>query len=189
MATTQNKNVTVILTNVRLSFPQVFEPRAAQPTDKPRYGASFLIDKSDKKNLEAVRKAMDEVAKAYWPKGAPKKTEYCLRDAGDKDYAGYEEGNFYVSAARAEKQGRPLVVDRNKAPLTEADQKIYGGCYVNAKISIYAMEHKTGGPMVNAALEVVQFVRDGEPFGGGRTTADDMPDVEENGDDAASMMG
>ena len=50
---------------------------------------------------------------------------------------------------------------------------------VNVKINVYANEYE-GVKRINATLEVVQFVRDDEPFGAAPATADDMPDVEED---------
>lgn len=177
-------NVTVIVKGARLSFPHLFEAQAADENSKPRYNCSLLLGGEKDPNVVEVKKAIDKVAKAMWPKGVPKKTSYCLRDQEDKaekEIAGYEAGKFYISAARAVAQGRPLVVDRDKSPITAEDNKIYGGCYVNAKISIYAQTGKYGDK-VNASLEVIQFVRDGDAFGGGKTSADDMPDVDENED-------
>jgi hypothetical protein len=105
----------------------------------------------------------------------------CLRkgdyEEGNPRYDGYG-GMWAVSAARAQKQGRPVLVDRRKNPLSDKDAAtmLYAGCRVNAKINIYANNHE-GVKRINATIEVVQFVRDDEPFGAGPASVDDMPDV------------
>jgi hypothetical protein len=183
-------NHQVTLLRVRLSFPNLFEAKAGDAGATPRYGAQFLIDGKDKANLDKVNAAIDAAIKEKWPKRANRKgLKVCLKDAGEKadKYDGYEDGNWFLSANRSVKQGRPLVVDRKKTPVTEQDGVVYGGCYVNAGVSIYAMTHPTGGDQVNASLEAVQFVSDGEPFGSAKPTADalpDLPDEEANDEDA-----
>ena len=59
---------------------------------------------------------------------------------------------------------RPMVIDRDKSPLTEDDNKIYAGCYVNAVIELW-FQNNGFGKRVNANLLGVQFLKDGEPFG------------------------
>ena len=75
-------------------------------------------------------------------------------------------------------------------PLSEEDGIPYGGCYVNADIDIWAQSGEYKG--VRAGLAGVQFVRDGERFGGGVVTApdgfDELPD-EADAAPAASSGG
>lgn len=66
----------------------------------------------------------------------------------------------------------------------------YGGCYCNVQIEIYGMEG-TGanaqmGKSVNATLLAVQFVKDGEAFGGSRADEGDFSQV---GDDPSTPTG
>ena len=82
-----------------------------------------------------------------------------------------------VEDAPTRAQGRPLVIDADKSPLTEQDGKPYSGCYVNASIELWAQDNNYG-KRVNASLSGVQFFRDGDAFAGGRAAdVDDFDDV------------
>ena len=74
--------------------------------------------------------------------------------------------------------------NKDKTPLTEDDNVIYGGCYVNAIIELWAQDNNYG-KRINANLLGVQFHKDGEPFGGGGVSvkADDFDDVSGDDDD------
>ena len=71
---------------------------------------------------------------------------------------------------------RPIVIDRDKSPLIEEDNKIYAGCYVNAIVDV-CVQNNNYGKIVNGNLYGIQFVKDGEAFGSGPT------DVGDNFDD------
>ncbi len=80
---------------------------------------------------------------------------------------------MFVSCANS---ARPVVCNRDRSPLTKADGKPYGGAYVNLKVDVWAQDNNYG-KRINAKLLVVQFVADGEAFGGGAVgRAEDMPD-------------
>lgn len=159
----------VVLKNVRLSFPKLWRPDVGQRDDgtqSRKYKAAFLIDKKRQAKLIAeiedrIEDALEEKFGSNIPKLKPDK--FCLRDGDQEEYDGYE-GMMYVSASNSKK---PPIVGRNKEPLTEDDGKPYAGCYVNAVIHIWAQnsEADKGGKRVNASLEAVQFVKDGEAFG------------------------
>jgi hypothetical protein len=171
----------IVLQNVRLSFPDLFKPRAFQPGMPEKYKATFLVPKADKRQIKIVEDAILEEAKLKWPKNAEKMiasirgnaNKFNWQDGETKDYDGYE-GMMSLAAGSLT---RPLVIDRDKSPLTSEDGKPYAGCYVNAKVDIFAYD-SNGNKGVSAKLLVVQFVKDGESFGGGKPpSADDMPDL------------
>ena len=158
----------VKLTNVRLSFPDLFTARPFKPGDKPKFKASFLIPKNDPqiKDIEAAIKATalnkwgakaDGILKTI--RGNPNK--FCYQDGNNKTYEGYED-MMVVSASNAV---RPLVLDADKSPLTEADGRPYAGCYVNASIEFFPYENSGNG--ISASLKGVQFCGKGDSFGGG----------------------
>lgn len=156
----------VTLNRVRLSFPALFKAKKVNEKDQgdPKFNAVFLLDKTkDAAQIDALRQAVVAVAKEKWP-GAklPAGIKYCVRDGAEKeDMPGYGKGVNFVSASN---QHRPSVVDRDLTPIVEDDNKIYAGCYVNAVIRLWAQDNSFG-KRINAQLNGVQFVGDGEAFG------------------------
>jgi hypothetical protein len=173
----------LMLTNVRLSFPELWTPKSFDGGE-PRFKASFLIDPdtaAGKKLVRTVEQAIESVASEKWQR-IPKGTPLCLLDGNQKEWDGYAD-MMYVNSSTAK---RPLVIDRDRAPLVEADGKPYAGCYVNAQIDIWAQDNQYG-KRVNATLLAIQFVSDGEAFSGGAAADVDAFEVleDEIDDDAA----
>lgn len=168
------------LTNVRLAFPALFEPKTVNGEGEPAFSATFLMEPSHPCVAE-IRQAMETLGKEKWGTKWPQiKKELDARDKGalhDGDsksaYAGFE-GNLFVSARS---KTRPLVIDRDKTPLVERDGRPYGGCFVHASIELWAQDNAYG-KRINASLRGVQFARDGDAFGGGgAATADEFDDL------------
>lgn len=168
------------LANVRLAFPQLFEATTVNGEGKPAFSATFLLDPTHP-DIKALNAAIEQAAKDKWGakadailKAARAADKVCLHNGDSKaEYAGFE-GNFFVSARNAT---RPLVIDRDKSPLTQADGKPYAGCYVNASLDLWAQDNNYG-KRVNASLSGVQFLKDGDAFaGGGAASADDFDDL------------
>jgi hypothetical protein len=168
----------IMLRNVRLAFPNLFEPSSYGEGD-PAYSATLIMDQQQ---AEAVDKALAAVARDKWGAKADAQLKalrasgkVCLRDGDEKaDYDGFE-GMMFV-AARS--KTRPTVVDGQRQPLTQGDGRIYAGCYVNASLEIWAQDNGYG-KRINATLRGIQFVRDGEAFGGGRpAAADEFDEIE-----------
>ncbi len=168
------------LSNVRLSFPNIFS-RAVFNGEEGKYGATFLLPKEEIEQADKLRGAISALVKSELKGAKLPADKVCMRDGDDSDYNGYD-GHWSIKASN---NTRPLVLDRDKSPLTADDEKLYAGCYVNAIIALW-VQNNQWGKRVNANLLGVQFVKDGEPFGdGGRTAAfDDFDEVE--GDDGAA---
>lgn len=172
----------VILQNVRLSFPDLFIAKKFKSREgKPRYSASFLIEKGSE-NDKLVNDAIKAAAAEEWTDKAEKQLKllagqsgkFCYLDGDLKEYDGYE-GMMVLSAHRNGDEVPPAIVDRAKQPLKIESGKPYAGCYVNAIVDIWA---QTGDyPGIRAKLNVVQFVADGEPFSRSTPTTDDLPDL------------
>lgn len=170
------------LNNVRLAFPVLFEPKTVNGDGKPAFSASLLIDPADPQ-VKTLHAAIDQIAKEKWGAKADAilkqmraQDKVALHDGDLKsNYDGFP-GNLYVSARSAT---RPLVIDKDKAPLTEQDGKPYAGCFVNASIELWAQDNNYG-KRVNASLRGVQFLRDGDAFaGGGAASEDEFDDIAE----------
>jgi len=157
----------ITLKNVRLSFPQLFQPQVQQD-GKKTFGASFLFPPSHPVKAE-IEAAMKAVAQDKWSNKADAELNaliaagrVCLRDGATKAYDGYQ-GNWFVSASS---KTRPQVIDKDTSPLDESSGRPYGGCFVVASIEIWAQDNAFG-KRINATLRWVQFMSDGESFGGG----------------------
>lgn len=168
------------LTNVRLAFPQLFEAKTVNGEGKPAFSAAFLIDPADPQ-VKTINAAIEQVAKEKWGAKADamltamrKADKVALHDGDLKaTYDGFP-GNLYISARSAT---RPLVINCDKSPLTEADGKPYAGCYVNASVELWAQDNNYG-KRINASLGGVQFSRDGDAFaGGGAASEDEFDDL------------
>lgn len=164
------------LNNVRLAFPVLFEPKPNK-NGVLKYSAAAIFA-PDHPATEAVVEAMQTMAKDKWGekagqvyKGLKAQDKLCLHDGDVKsEYAGYE-GNLYINANNG---SRPVVLDRDRSPLTINDGRPYSGCYVNMIIDIWAQDNQHG-KRVNAGLGGVQFFQDGERLAGGTTaTADEF---------------
>lgn len=174
----------VVLRDVRLSFPDLWEAVQYQGQGPFNYRASFLMDPNSdsKKKIDA---AIKEVAAEKWGAKAgailpgilanPQKC--CFIDGDLKEYNGYA-GNWALTATRGQDAGRPRIVDRNpKVDLLASDGKIYAGCYVNATVELWAQDNSFG-KAIRATLVNVQYVKDGQSFGGATpASVDDLDDL------------
>lgn len=158
------------LNNVRISFPTLFQARAFQEGQTPKYSATFILDPDEHaEELEAIEGMIDELIDEKLKGKAPKDEKICLRDGDEKkDLDGYA-GMMFLNASN---RVRPTVRDRNKAPLTAEDGVIYAGCRVNAIITLWAQDNKFGKG-INANLLGVQFYGDDEAFSGGGVADDE----------------
>ncbi len=168
------------LENVRLSFPSVFR-KAMFNGVETKYEATLLLDKANHKKVIAEIDAGVKAMIANDLKGAKIGADkICMRDGDDVDYAGYAGSMSF----KASNKKRPLVLSKDKSPLTEEDNVIYGGCYVNAIVELWAQNNEYG-KRINSNLLGIQFVRDGEPFASGETVGlNDFDDISgDAGDD------
>lgn len=188
----------LMLKNVRIAFARgVFRAESVQGGE-PRYGANFLLPR-DHPQVKEIESTMKAVAKAKWGDKAgetysmlAKKDRLALHDGDLKsNYDGFA-GNLFVAAA-SKQSVRPTVVDSDgRTQLVETDGRPYSGCYVNASLEFWAQGKESGfGERINCQLRGVQFVRDGESFGGGGAASVNEFSDETGGraDAAADLLG
>lgn len=181
----------MMLNDVRGAFLTLFEAKTVNGEGEPAYSGSFLIDPATaagKKLIAEIEANCEKVAKEKWGAKAEaaltamrKNDKLAIHDGdGKAEYDGFP-GMMYVSTRS---KVRPLVIDRDRTPLTATDGRVYSGCYVNAQIELWAQDNSYG-KRINAQLKGVQFVRDGDAFGGGGTpaNADDFGDLSVDGDE------
>jgi len=165
----------ILLKNVRLAFPNLFEPSSVNGEGKPRFSATLILD-ADDPQIEEIRTRQLAVARDKWRekagqilKGLEKQDRMALHDGDTKSrYDGFD-GKFYISASTPENRP-PMVVDRDRTPLSARSGRPYAGCYVNASVELWVQDNQYG-QRVNAQLRGIQFFADGESFGGGGSQA------------------
>ena len=176
-----------MLKNVRIAFcNSLHKPEQVNGEGQYRRGAVLLIPEDDPQKA-MLDKVIEDAIAAKWPdakKRAPivaelqKKDRICFRDGNDKaeKYDGFA-GMWALSANgkggdTPEEAGQVILLDQAKQPLTVASGKPYAGCYVNASVEVWVQDNQWG-KRVNCTLRGVQFVRDGDAFGGGAPASAD----------------
>lgn len=185
MSESKVKDTVVMLSNVRLAFPTLFTAEQVQGKGKPAFSATFLLA-PDHPSIAVLKEAIKSVAIAKWGDGAADilkqlvaADRVCLHNGDAKaNFDGFA-GNKFVSSRT---YSRPLVINADRSALAETDGKPYSGCYVNGQVAIWAQQNQHG-KRINAQLSGVQFVKDGESFGGGRVAQVDEFDVVAEGVD------
>lgn len=162
---TKNTPVTKVIIPCRISFANIFEPKAINGGDE-KYSVSCVIPKSDKATLMKIHKAV-EAAKEdgkvrKWNGKIPPNLKLPLRD-GDIDRPDDEtyQDCMFVNATSKDAPG---IVDRRVQPVTDP-MMVYSGCYCNVSVNFYAF-NANGNRGVAAGLSNIQFVRDGGRLSG-----------------------
>lgn len=178
MANTSGKKeiAGILIENGRLSFDDLYEPTASVEGGRLKYRCNIIIDPTTdtgKRNIKKIENLIRQVELEKFKKSpATYKTDdrkcfvdgdSCVNQKTNEVYDGYAG----MAILKTANDKRPSVVDRDLTPLTAEDNKTYAGCYCNFFIRIYAVSGADkGGNGLFASLETVQFVKDGEPFGG-----------------------
>jgi len=163
--------------NARLSYPSLFQTASFSGESTGKYEATFILDKQE--HADIIEKLQAEVKRLQTElnKKLPA-DKICLKDGDDLDDDAYA-GKMTIKVSTKK---RPMVVDRDKTPLIEEDNKPYAGCYVNGIFSLWAQDNGFG-KRVNGQLIGVQFYADGTPFGDGGASADDFDAFGDDDDD------
>jgi hypothetical protein len=166
----------------RVSFPNLLQPRAAQPGQTPMYSLVMIFpDRASIKQLEseAIAAAGEEWGQdqAKWPKNI----QWPFRKGEEKAELGYPAGSIFINA---KSKNKPGTVDENVQPVI-AEGVVYGGCYGRATVAAYAWSYM-GKNGVSFGLRNFQKWGDGEPFSGSRNASDDFDAIPvENGNGTA----
>ena len=168
MSNPQKKEKQIIkIPNVRLSFPSLFTTEVFGDDDTGKYAATFILDMNEHEDsIAEIEAQIKAITKEKWKGKSLPDDRLCLK-LGDPD-RDEMDGKMTIKASTKK---RPLVINRDKSPITEDDDIIYAGCYVNAIISLWAQNNKYG-KRINGSLEGLQFNGHGEPFGNAGVDAD-----------------
>jgi hypothetical protein len=165
----------------RLSFPNLFQARAAVQGQEPKFSLVMIFEKGT--DLAVLKQEVLAAAAEKW--GAdqskwPKNITWPFRKGSEKAELGYPTDSIFASASSKMKPG---VVDENVQPVMDPNA-IYGGCYARATVTTYAWEYM-GKAGVSFGLRNVQKWGDGEPFAGKSKPEDDFDAIPNPGGAAA----
>lgn len=160
-------------------------------TGEPMHNITFIIDRDDPSFRKVLEAEEDRVAKEKWGakakaimeeirannRGAIKKGEL------KASYDGFP-GNDFIAANN---KTRPTLVQRNGKKI-EQEGVIYAGCYVLGHVVLWAQDN-AWGKRINANVTGVQFLEDGDSFGGGAppSSTDDFANLSAEEEPAAML--
>lgn len=182
----QEFNTRVTTGKVRLSYVNIFKPRAAQPGQEEKFSVTLLIPKSDvatKQRIDAaIRAAVEKGVSEKWNGARPPSIPHPLHDGDgvkqDGTAFGDECKGHWVMTASAKVDYPPEVVDAQLNPVMN-QAEVYSGCYGRVSINFFPYGGgRTGFKIgVGAGLGPVQKLEDGIPLSGGVSAADAFGDM------------
>lgn len=165
----------------RVSFPQVFKPKAFG-NQEPKYSLTMLFDK-ESADLSDLKKAAIACAKEKWGEKDkwPKKLQMPFSDGDEKaDLEGYA-GMIVVRATAKQKPG---LVDKDLDPIID-ESIFYAGCYARATLSVFAYDVQ-GNKGVSFGLQNIQKLKDGEAFSGRKDATKEFDAFKDDSDDSSN---
>lgn len=160
----------IMIKGARVSFPHLF----TKPTingEEGKCGATFMLDpKTHAKTISQIETNMDDLSKFRFKGRKIPSDKLCLRDGEDKGRTEYE--GYQILSANS--KDKPLVISKDGRTVVtnEEDNPIYAGCYVNAKVRLWAQDNQYG-KRINCELVAIQFLKDGEPLDGSHVSVAD----------------
>lgn len=179
----------VITGECRLSFPYLKAPDTEGQYADNKYKGDFIFGPNGDPNLKPLVDACKTLAKEFFGTTEGIKFPWKTGEKNEaKGYGGYTAEDYFFTAKTNQK---PRLKDVNRNDI-EADV-FYGGCVVRANVTPACYEQtkemiivedgveRTKNVVVKGVtlyLNAVQFIRDGESFGGGG--GDDFDDAYAN---------
>lgn len=155
----------IFIREARCSFPRLY---GTEVNDSGTFGPGITLVLEREKHAAVLTEIRTEIKAAIagnkkLSDNPPSGDRICLR-VPERDELKYLSDNLVI---KANCQRAPTVLEPDgRTVMTQATDKIYSGCYVNAKIEIWGQANKFGR-RVNAKLVAVQYVpRDAESFDG-----------------------
>lgn len=170
----------------RVSFPQVFEPKAFGGSE-PKYSIVMLLPK--KGDLSKFKTAAKNAAIEQWGAKADavlaklkgtKGWPFRDGDAEKADMKGYP-GHYFITAKSKQKPG---LVNGKREAILDKDE-FYAGCFARATLIAYAYDNEFGKG-IGFSLQNIQKLKDGEKFSGKRDAEDEFDEVEDTSDDSSN---
>jgi hypothetical protein len=162
----------------RLSFVSFVTPKTNENDDgttRENYGCACLFKRGE--NLSLIKEACRRfIIQEKGEAGLTRFRKELLRPQDDKvdEYEGFVNGAYYFNTSS---KYQPRCIGRNKEEVDTSS--FYSGCWARLLYRPYLYDRK-GNRGVGLGLAGAQFIRDGEPLGGGgydpETWADDEGD-------------
>jgi hypothetical protein len=177
------------LTNVRIAFARLFEPKLNQSKTAEEYSVCIILD-PENPTTQALQEAVDDVATEKWGEKAVSLLEKGrLRDPihdGDDMESGGEAfaGKLYCNA---KSRRAPQIVDRKVQPIIDQDE-IYSGCYCNITVSLYAYD-KPENKGIGIGLNNIQLIKRGERLSGAPDAEEEFEVLEDTEEEAPKKRG
>lgn len=169
----------------RVSFPEVFVPKAMEEGQKEKFSLTLLfdpakMDDAQKAKLRAMKEAADKACREKFQVGLNenykgKALTNPFRKSEEKPDL-YEPGQIFVKFSSMTKPG---LVDASRTAIAETSGDFYAGCWAHVTYTVYAYD-QSGNRGVAFGLKNIQKTRDDDSFGGVRTTPDQDFDVLES---------
>lgn len=161
----------VVTEEVRLSYANIFEAKSIQGS-KPKYSVSLIIPKTDTVTLGRIERAIDAAIEAGIGKFGGKRPNKAALKLPLRDGDVERDDEAYVNAmfVNANSTTPPQVVDAAMQAIVDPTE-VYSGCYARVSITFYAF-NTNGNRGIACGLGNIQKLRDGEPLGGNRVSAE-----------------
>jgi hypothetical protein len=153
---------------VRLSYANIWKPKAMAEGQEAKYSVSLLIPKSDTKTVNAIKSAIkaaaEEAQHTKFGGKIPANLKTPLRDGDDErsDDPSYA-GHYFMNCSS---KSKPIIVDRRREQITD-ENDVYSGCFAHVSVNFYAY-NTSGNRGVACGLGNIQKVADGDALSGGR---------------------
>lgn len=164
----------VVTGEVRLSFVNVFQPKATKEGDEAKYSVTVIIPKSDTKTIEAIKAAITAAAEGGAAKHFGGKTpanpveistfydgDTAKDDMGELKKVKYPEyeNSYFI---RVSSKNAPKVFNKDRTEMVDSEN-MYSGCYGRVSMTFFAYSgnNRRG---ISALLNNVMKTRDGEPL-------------------------
>lgn len=166
----------VVTGKVRLSYANLFEPKALSDGAKAKFSVSLIISKDDTQTIEAINAAIDNaIIEGTSSKFGGKKPNRAsiktpLRDGDlERDDDPAYKNAFFLNA---NSYTAPQIVDTDLNAILDKSE-VYSGCYARVSISFYAY-NSNGNKGIACGLGNVQKLEDGEPLSGKTNATSDF---------------
>lgn len=163
---------TILVSDIRISYPHLDKKWAKKPTDTPAYSAvGILPNDTHEEAREALLEVCTDILKAN-NKGAKIKADLMFVRDGDLAAKPEYESAWTINAR--ETDNRPVILNPDKSEMAQEDIKptIKAGHYTDMLIEPWWMDNEHG-KRINASLRAVRYRREGPALSEGGISKDE----------------